>query len=102
MLYEVITPWKIVVFHHPAFSSSNSTVRNFQMRRVAKLLEDHGVNLVFNGHAHNYQRTHPLRALERVAEAPTTAGEAAVAIDTAFDGHRDTVPDGVLYRNNFV
>jgi hypothetical protein len=90
-------PWKIVVFHHPAFSSSNSTVRNFQMRRVAKLLEDHGVNLVFNGHAHNYQRTHPLRALARVAEAPTTAGEPAVAIDTRFDGRRDTVPDGVLY-----
>ncbi|QID16515.1 hypothetical protein G3580_02065 [Nitrogeniibacter mangrovi] len=90
-------PWKIVVFHHPSFSSSNSTVRNFQMRRVAKLLEDHGVNLVFNGHAHNYQRTHPLRALARVADAPDTAGEPAVAIDTAFDGARNTVPDGVLY-----
>ena len=89
--------WKIVVFHHPSFSSSNSTVRNFQMRRVAKLLEDHGVNIVFNGHAHNYQRTHPLRALARVADAPDTAGTPAVAIDTAFDGRSDTVPDGVLY-----
>lgn len=90
-------PWKIVVFHHPSFSSSNSTVRNFQMRRIAKLLEDHGVNMVFNGHAHNYQRTHPLRALARVADVPDTAGEAAVAIDTSFDGDLNTVPDGVLY-----
>jgi hypothetical protein len=90
-------PWKIVVFHHPSFSSSNATVRNFQMRHVAKLLEDHGVNVVFNGHAHNYQRTHPLRALAGVAQAPDTAGAHAVAIDTAYDGKKDTVPDGVLY-----
>ena len=90
-------PWKIVVFHHPSFSSSNATLRNFQMRHVAKLLEDHGVNVVFSGHAHNYQRTHPLRALSSVANAPDTAGEPAVAIDTAYDGKADTVPDGVLY-----
>ncbi len=89
--------WKIVVFHHPSFSSSNSTVRNFQMRRVAKLLEDHGVNIVFNGHAHNYQRTYPLRALASVADAPTSAGGPAVAIDHTFDGNGHTVPDGVLY-----
>jgi hypothetical protein len=89
--------WKIVVFHHPSFSSSNSTVRNFQMRRVAKLLEDHGVNIVFNGHAHNYQRTYPLRALASVADAPTSAGAPAVALDHIFDGNGNTVPDGVLY-----
>ena len=89
--------WKIVVFHHPSFSSSNATLRNFQMRRIAKLLEDHGVNMVFNGHAHNYQRTYPLRALAGVANAPTTSGEPAVAIDNAFNGEINTVPDGVLY-----
>ena len=53
--------WKVVVFHQPAFSSGNATLRNSQMRAIAKLLEDHGVNLVFNGHEHNYQRTLPLR-----------------------------------------
>ena len=90
-------PWKIVVWHHPSFSSSNSTVRNFQMRRIAKLLEDHGVNMVFNGHAHNYQRTHPLRALASVADVPSHDNGPAVAIDTGFDGATDTVPDGVLY-----
>ncbi len=31
------------------------------MRQVAKLLEDHGVNMVFNGHDHNYQRSLPIR-----------------------------------------
>lgn len=89
--------WKFVIFHHPSFSSSNGTLRNFQMRRIAKLLEDHGVNMVFNGHAHNYQRTHPLRALAGVADAPATSGEPAVAVDTSFNGESNTVPDGVLY-----
>jgi hypothetical protein len=89
--------WKIVVFHQPAFSSGNATVRNFQMRGVAKFLEDHGVNLVFNGHEHNYQRTLPLRAEAGVAAAPNPSGPAAVDIDTSFDGLTETVPDGVLY-----
>lgn len=89
--------WKIVVFHQPAFSSGNLTMRNFQMRRIARFLEDHGVNIVFNGHEHNYQRTKPLRALGTVADVPSTSGPAAVAIDSKFNGTTDTVPDGVIY-----
>jgi hypothetical protein len=89
--------WKVVVFHQPAFSSGLATLRNSQMRAVAKVLEDHGVNLVFNGHEHNYQRTRPLRALPTVADPASRAGAAAVAIDEAFDGASRTTPDGVLY-----
>lgn len=90
-------PWKIVVFHQAAFSSGNSTVRNNQMRHIAKVLEDHGVNLVYNGHEHNYQRTLPLRALDGVTQTPTTQGAAVVAVDPKFDGYTFTVPDGVIY-----
>jgi hypothetical protein len=90
-------PWKFVVFHQPAFSSGNATLRNSQMRAIAKFLEDHGVNMVFNGHEHNYQRTYPLRANSNVAGAPVATGNPAVSIDTAFDGVKQTVPDGVLY-----
>jgi hypothetical protein len=89
--------WKVVVFHQPSFSSGNATVRNNQMRAVAKVLEDHGVNIVFNGHEHNYQRTRPLRALPGVASAPSTGNPPVVAIDSSFDGITRTVPDGVLY-----
>jgi uncharacterized repeat protein (TIGR01451 family) len=67
------------------------------MRRVIRFLQDHGVNLVFNGHEHNYQRTLPLRALEGVAAAPTTAGAPVVELDSNFDGLENTVPDGVIY-----
>jgi hypothetical protein len=89
--------WKVVVFHQPSFSSGNATLRNDQMRRVAKLLEDHGVNIVFNGHEHNYQRTLPIRALDGVVQAPAKPAPPAVDIDTQFDGNANTVPDGVLY-----
>ena len=91
-------PWKIVVYHQPAFSSGDATIVNGQMRAVAKLLEDHGVNMVFNGHEHNYQRTLPIRATNRTGATPTTtAGSPAVEVDEQFNGNSRTVPDGVLY-----
>ena len=90
--------WKIVVYHQPAFSSGDATIVNNQMRAVAKVLEDHGVNMVFNGHEHNYQRTLPIRSTERTAgPVSTTAGSTAVNVDQNFDGVTDTIPDGVLY-----
>jgi hypothetical protein len=67
------------------------------MRAVAKFLEDHGVNMVFNGHEHNYQRTLPILANTNVAAGPTESGSVAVSVDTSFDGVSQTVPDGVLY-----
>ena len=90
--------WKIVVYHQPAFSSGDATLLNSQMRAVAKILEDHGVNAVFNGHEHNYQRTLPLRATSQTAApAGTVSGTPAVYIDQTYDGVSQTVPDGVIY-----
>ncbi len=90
--------WKIVVYHQPAFTSGDATITNNQMRTVAKLLEDHGVSIVFNGHDHNYQRSLPFRATSRTAgPVSTTAGSPAVLVDKNFDGVTRTVPDGVLY-----
>jgi uncharacterized repeat protein (TIGR01451 family) len=91
-------PWKIVVYHQPAFTSGDATLVNNQMRQIAKLLEDHGVSVVFNGHDHNYQRSLPIRATARTGATPTTtAGSPAVLVDQKFNGISDTVPDGVLY-----
>jgi uncharacterized repeat protein (TIGR01451 family) len=88
--------WKIAVFHQPSFSSGNATISNDQMRTIAKFLEDHGVNMVFNGHEHNYQRSLPIRALPNVTDGPQP-GIDQVQVDTAFDGVGKTTPDGVLY-----
>ncbi len=54
-------PWRIVAFHHPAFSSSKAHREDQRMRVLAPTFERHGVAIVFNGHVHNYQRTRPLR-----------------------------------------
>lgn len=89
--------WKVVVYHQPAFTSGDATLLNNQMRAIAKFLEDHGVNVVFNGHDHNYQRSLPLRATARTAGPVVTTGSPALYIDPTFDGHTQTVPDGVLY-----
>ncbi|MGC2529544.1 MAG: metallophosphoesterase [Candidatus Acidiferrum sp.] len=90
--------WKFVVYHQPAFTSGDATIVNNQMRAVAKVLEDHGVSVVFNGHDHNYQRSLPMRATDRTAgPVSATAGTPAVYVDDQFNGTTDTVPDGVLY-----
>ncbi len=53
--------WRFVAFHQPGFNSSRTHFSEQQMRLVADLLEKGGVDIVFNGHVHNYQRSHPLR-----------------------------------------
>jgi hypothetical protein len=88
--------WKIVVFHQPIFSSGNATISNDQMRTIGVFLEDHAVNIVFNGHEHNYQRSLPIRAHSNVTSAPVP-GVQQVDIDQVFDGVGNTVPDGVMY-----
>jgi hypothetical protein len=88
--------WKVVVFHQPIFSSGNATISNDQMRTISQFLQDHGVNLVFNGHEHNYQRTKPIRARSNVTSAPVP-GTPQVDVDNTFDGMTHMVPDGVLY-----
>ena len=95
--------WKFVVFHHAPFNSSRAHFTEQQMRLVSDILEQRGVDIVFNGHVHNYQRTRPLKFLARPAPDRTfKAGPSYVIdgdfeIDDTFDGESDTTPDGVLY-----
>jgi hypothetical protein len=95
--------WKFVVFHHPPFNSSRAHFSEQQMRLISDIVEHRGVDIVFAGHVHNYQRTHPLRFLAKPAPDRTfkAGGSNAIdgdfEIDRAFDGVTDTTPDGVLY-----
>jgi len=63
-----------------------------------------GVDMVLNGHVHNYQRTRPLRFAPKVNEKGdqfviTKAGgvEGAFTFDQKFDGIINTKPDGIIY-----
>lgn len=65
--------WKFVVFHHPAFNLAlvpGWTYHEGWMRQIWPILQDAGVNLVFNGHLHCYQRSRPLAFAARPASTP--------------------------------
>jgi hypothetical protein len=65
--------WKVCFHHHPAYSSDGDDYGNTWIgrgkftegdanaRQLAALYERHGVDVVFNGHIHAYERTWPLR-----------------------------------------
>ena len=50
------TKFVIVIFHHPIFSSTKSHADEKGLMHIIPLFERYGVNMVFNGHAHNYER----------------------------------------------
>lgn len=53
--------WRFVAFHHPAFNSSKAHFGDQHMRLLVDVFEAGGVDIVFSGDVHNYQRTYPLR-----------------------------------------
>lgn len=95
--------WKFVVFHHPPFNSSRAHFNEQQMRLVSDIFEHRGVDVVFSGHVHNYQRTMPLKFLARpgpdgnfkVGNSNRIEGD--FELDQSFDGANDTTADGVVY-----
>jgi Calcineurin-like phosphoesterase len=49
--------WKIVFFHHPLYSSGRKHGSDIELRTVLEpLFVKHGVDVVFNGHEHFYER----------------------------------------------
>lgn len=96
--------WKIVAYHHPPFNSSTAHYTDQHMRLLAPFLEELKVDLVLNGHVHNYQRTVPLRFTPQINEAgdryvvgPTGEINGSFALDTLYDGQKDTTPEGIIY-----
>lgn len=64
--------WKILCHHHPAYTSdendygdlwktNKSTRGDLNARNLARLAHQYGVDLVWNGHIHSYERTWPLK-----------------------------------------
>jgi hypothetical protein len=71
-----------VYFHHPAYSSSSHGSTPSVDAELVPLFDAHGVDLVFNGHDHDYERTHPM-----LAGAPTST----------TGGPADLDPSGTIY-----
>jgi acid phosphatase type 7 len=94
--------WKFVSSYMPPFNSSTLYPQGQKMRVLADLFEAAGVDIVFSGYAHSYQRTYPLRFTPAARPAGPVLDPAHVIpgqwrLDRVFDGRRHTRPDGVLY-----
>ncbi len=54
--------WIIVYFHNPMYSSPNRVIPNNISREIYHpLFDEYGVDLILQGHNHNYQRSYPLK-----------------------------------------
>ncbi|MEO1486834.1 MAG: metallophosphoesterase [Bacteroidota bacterium] len=71
-LAKSTSKWKIVVHHHPPYSSESddhgktfngdiSTMGHIQVRDLPKLYDKYGVDFCLFGHTHVYERTWPLK-----------------------------------------
>lgn len=83
-------PWIVTVFHHPPYSRGPHHSDLAIRADWVPLLEQHGVDVVLNGHNHNYQRTHPL--LGHTATQTNTTdyeeGEGIVYVTTGNGGRK--------------
>lgn len=75
--------WKIVVLHHPVYSSGASEDRLSEL--LAPLFEAYRVNLVLQGHQGAYERTKPIRSAEVSRTGPiyVTIGGAGRSFEPA-------------------
>ena len=95
--------WKFVNYHHPAYNIGQEHYREQHMRVLSPIFEKHGVDMVFHGHEHNYQRTRPFRfapgdtKLVHNLNSSQRLVPGRFTIDTQFDGAKHTRPDGVIY-----
>lgn len=96
--------WKIVAYHHPAFNTGRAHYDGQLMRLLSPLFEAWGVDMVLNGHVHNYQRTVPLKFIPATNETgeqyiitPEGRVNGKFILDQHFDGVNDTSPEGIIY-----
>jgi hypothetical protein len=55
-LADSTSPWKIAVFHHPAWTCGAYRSHPGVVQKWVPLFEEYGVDLALSGHDHNYQR----------------------------------------------
>jgi len=53
--------WIVVVFHRPPYSSGNHGSNTNLQNQLVPLFEQYGVDVVLNGHDHDYERTCPIK-----------------------------------------
>jgi predicted phosphodiesterase len=119
--------WKICYFHHPLYTSAKFHGPSLDLRQsLEPLFVKYGVDVVFSGHEHVYERVHPQNGVYYFTEGasgslrPGNLRPSAIT-DKGFDTDRtfmlieitgddmffqtisrigDTVDSGAIHRNN--
>jgi acid phosphatase type 7 len=100
--------WHFVMFHHPGFNSSIEHYEQQHSRLLSPIFESGKVDVVFNGHVHNYQRSFPLTfkpfgkgtLMVGGKDGKTIRGRVVNGtwkLDKTFDGKKNTTPKGIIY-----
>jgi 3',5'-cyclic AMP phosphodiesterase CpdA len=94
--------WRFVAFHQPAFQSAKKHSDEENARLLTEIFETGGVDVVFSGHVHNYQRSFPLHFVpDKKARSKPVRKKILVGgqwtLDRMYDGQTKTRPDGVIY-----
>jgi 3',5'-cyclic AMP phosphodiesterase CpdA len=94
--------WKFVVYHQGGFTSDVKHADEQRMRLLTDIFQRTGVNVIFNGHNHAYERNYPLRFRIKPQPdgklvSPQGRVDGDLTLDKAFDGKSNTRPDGVLH-----
>lgn len=66
------SPWVVVMFHVPWYSSNAAHIDEgyFARQQLERIFLSHGVDVVFTGHVHAYERTHPVFDASRSSFGP--------------------------------
>jgi tetratricopeptide (TPR) repeat protein len=62
-LEENKAEWTIVNFHYPPFTAGGNYYKNYRIKLknlIHPIFEKYGVDIVFSGHDHDYERTYPI------------------------------------------
>lgn len=97
--------WKLVALHHPPYSSGYHGSATAVRDAFVPLFERYGVQVVFSGHDHDYQRTNPINGVTYIVSGAgsrtrrTGTNEfTAVAYSTHHYVDLNIYPDHILLR----
>jgi len=72
-LRKTNTKWKFVFFHHPPYGSGIHHGSDLKVRRLlTPLFRRYGVDIVFSGHHHIYERSYPIGSAFESKTTPVT------------------------------
>lgn len=100
VLRDASDRWKVVFFHHPAYTARMHASRGAFRHLIVPVMDDHGVDLVLVGHNHTYERSHPLRDRQIVEPGKGTIHLTAGAGGSSLRTFGSPQPDVIAARDD--